>query len=144
MKTLNSEMLEFILSPKPPDMTCTQLPDTRTGVDLGVGVGMGVGVGGAVWFSLGGRVGVTFSLGSVGVGVGVGTGGGVRIGAGVSTGAGIGVGDGLAQPATITTATRRLRNRDNLECLSMAHLQWERRTPLCPEYSHLFLFCQAA
>lgn len=82
MKTLNSEMLAFILSPKPPDMTWTQLSGTRT-LDVGVGVGTG-------------------------------TGGGVIVDAGVSTGAGIGVGDGLAHPATITTATRILRNRDNL------------------------------
>jgi len=42
------------------------------------------------------------------------------VGSGVSTGAGIGVEDGLVQLATITTATRRLRNRYNLEYLSMA------------------------
>ena len=77
-------MLEFILSPKPPDMTCTQSPDTRTGVDFGVGAGVGAGVG-------------------VGVGTGVGVGG-----VGVSAGAGIA--DGLAQAPSKITPIARVNN----------------------------------
>ena len=46
-------MLEFILSPKPPDMTCTQSPDTRAGVGFGAGVGAGTGTGWGEGFGAG-------------------------------------------------------------------------------------------
>ena len=115
LKILNSGMVVFILSPKPPDITCTQLSGPETGMgDVGSGSGSGPGAGAGVGDGTGSDSGVGDGAGS---GFGDGLGGGF-------TGSGPDGGSCSVEPGqAVSTSKMAITEISKIDFLPITRLQ---------------------